>query len=425
MDKNLFLYERAKNTMVGGVNSPVRSFNSVGTSPLFIKKAFQQYVVDENDKQYLDFVNSWGANILGHSNELAINAANEQIKYGFSYGTSTKLEVEMSELLCSFLPGIEMVRMVNSGTEACMTSIRLARGITGKRKVIKFEGCYHGHSDSFLIQSGSGLATLGKPSSQGIPNSVTENTVVARYNDIESIKTCFEEHKGEIAAIIVEPVAGNMGCIPPQKGFLGFLREISSKNNTLLIFDEVMCGFRVALGGAQERYGILADIVTYGKIIGGGLPVAAVGGKRSIMEHLSPIGDVYQAGTLSGNPLGMKVGYAIIKHLLENPTIYEKLEEKGKFLEENLISLGKKHTVPLTVQRVGAMISVFFTEKEVNSFSDINSSCIQKFNEYFRFMLEKGVFLPPSAYESWFLSASMTQENLDSVIKNTELFFAL
>jgi len=417
---SISLFERAQLSIPGGVNSPVRAFKSVGGTPVFIKNAKGAYLYDEDGKRYIDYINSWGPMILGHAYEPLVNAIQEKVKDSTSFGAPTELEIKIAELIKSMAPNIDLVRMVNSGTEACMSAIRLARGYTGRNKFIKFEGCYHGHADAFLVKAGSGLATLGIQVVPGVTEGVAIDTLTAPYNDIDAIKKIIALHKNEIAAIIIEPVAGNMGCILPQKGFLEQIRRICTSEKIVLIFDEVMTGFRLAAGGAQEKLKIDADLVTFGKVIGGGLPVGAFGGKKEIMSHIAPLGKVYQAGTLSGNPIAMIAGFTLLKTLKEHPAVYEELEKKGNYLEEGLHSVLKKSGRGYVINRLGSMISLHFSDKPVRNFADASAADNQFFNKFFHDMLDHGIYLPPSAFESWFLSNALTYEDLDKTIKAAE-----
>ena len=411
------LFERAQQFIPGGVNSPARAFKSVGGTPVFLEKAKGSILTDVDGKEYIDYVGSWGPMILGHAYEPVIEAVKETAAKSTSFGAPTEIEVKMAELVKQMVPGVDKIRMVNSGTEACMSAIRVARGYTGRDKVIKFEGNYHGHGDSFLINAGSGALTLGQPSSPGVTEGTAKDTLTANFNDLNSVKKLLNEYEGEVAAIILEPVAGNMGCIPPQKGFLAGLRELCNAHDVVLIFDEVMTGFRVAMGGAQERYGVTADLVTYGKIIGAGLPVGAFGGKQEIMDVVSPVGDVYQAGTLSGNPLAMAAGYALLTELHENPLHYDELEEKTVKLATGLKDVLEEHSVPFVLNQVGSMLSIFFTEQEeVIDFKTANTTDQAFFKAYFHQMLEHGIYLPPSPFESLFLANSLTDEHLEKTI---------
>lgn len=411
------LYKRAKQFIPGGVNSPARAFNSVGGSPVFIESAKGSVIADVDGNEYLDYVGSWGPMILGHAFGPVIDAVKKTAENSTSFGAPTKIEVQMAELVQQMVPGVEKIRMVNSGTEACMSAIRVARGYTGRDKIIKFEGNYHGHGDSFLIKAGSGALTLGSPSSPGVTEGTAKDTLIAQFNDLHNVKELIKEHKGQIAGIIVEPVAGNMGCIPPKTGFLEGLREICDAEDIVLIFDEVMTGFRVARGGAQQRYGVTADLVTYGKIIGGGLPVGAYGGKEEVMNVVSPVGPVYQAGTLSGNPLAMAAGLALLNELHQHPRHYDELEEKAAYLLNGLNNVFSRHGIPVAINQVGSMISVFFTDVEVWDFKTANTTDKNLFKAFFHGMLKHGIYLPPSPFESWFLSNAHTYEQLDETIK--------
>lgn len=410
------LFERAQQSIPGGVNSPVRAFKSVGGTPPFIKRAKGTYLFDEDDNQYLDFIASWGPMILGHAREEIIDAIKHSAEQSSSFGAPTLREIEMAECIREMNPGIDMVRMVNSGTEACMSAIRLARGYTGKNKFIKFEGCYHGHGDMFLVKAGSGLATFGIQHVPGVTTGSAQDTLTATYNDLDGFAQLVRQHQDEIAAIILEPVAGNMGCIPPQPGFLEGLRKICDEENIVLIFDEVMTGFRLATGGAQEVYGVQADLVTYGKVIGAGMPVGAFGGKKAIMEQVAPLGQVYQAGTLSGNPLAMAAGLSLLKLLKDRPEIYEELEAKSSYLETELHALLKEWGGPAVINRKGSMISLFFSEHTVQEFDTAAASDIERFNRFFHALLSRGVYLPPSGFETWFLNNAMTYGDLDQTL---------
>ena len=421
--KSKQLFDRAQLSIPGGVNSPVRAFKSVGGTPLFMKSGKGAYMYDADGNQYIDYINSWGPMILGHAYEPVVNAIKEKASFSTSFGAPTELEIEVAELIKSMTPNVDMVRMVSSGTEACMSALRLARGYTGKNKFIKFEGCYHGHADAFLVKAGSGVATFNIQTIPGITAGVSADTLTAPYNDIEAVKRLADEYRGEIAAIIIEPVAGNMGCIPPAKGYLEGLRAICDKEGIVLIFDEVMTGFRLAAGGAQERLGIDADLVTYGKVIGGGLPVGAFGGKKEIMQHIAPLGNVYQAGTLSGNPIAMIAGYTMLKTLKDNPVIYQELEEKTAYLHKGLDQALKQSHIPYIINRFGSMISVHFSDKPVTNFTDAASSDNALFNKYFHYLLDEGIYLPPSAYETWFISAALSTEDIDKTVEVTERFF--
>lgn len=411
------LFERAQQFIPGGVNSPARAFNSVGGTPVFFEKAEGSILTDVDGKDYIDYVGSWGPMILGHSYEPVVKAVQEIAAKSTSFGAPTEIEVKMAELVKQMVPDIDKIRMVNSGTEACMSAIRVARGYTGRDKIIKFNGNYHGHADSFLINAGSGALTHGTPSSPGVTKGTAKDTLTAEYNDLNSVKKLIKENKDEVAAIILEPVAGNMGCIPPKEGFLDGLRALCDAHDVVLIFDEVMTGFRIAQGGAQQRYGVTADLVTYGKIIGGGLPVGAFGGKQEVMDVVSPVGPVYQAGTLSGNPLAMAAGYALLSELHENPLHYDELEEKTTYLFTGLKEVFSNHNIPAQLNRVGSMLSIFFTEEEVINFETANTTYQELFNAFFHAMLENGVYLPPSPFESFFLANTLTEEMLNQTIE--------
>lgn len=414
------LFKEAEQVIPGGVNSPVRAFKAVGGTPLFIKEAKGAYLFDEDDNKLIDYINSWGPMILGHAYEPVVEAVIERAKKGTSFGTPTALETKIAELAVSMVPNIDKIRFVNSGTEACMSAIRLARGYTKRDKIIKFAGCYHGHSDSFLIQAGSGAVTFGTPNSPGVTEGTAKDTLLATYNDLKSIEALFSANPDGIAAIIIEPVAGNMGCIPPQEGFLEGLRKLCDANNTLLIFDEVMTGFRLAKGGAQEVFGINADIVTFGKVIGGGLPVGAFAGRSEIMDYLAPIGPVYQAGTLSGNPLAMAAGYEMLKALNADVEVYNRLEEKTAYLEKGLREVLEASGVDYTVNRRGSMISIHFSKTEVKDFSTAAEGDNDNFKKFFHGMLAEGVYIAPSAYETWFITDALTYEDLDFTVKAAE-----
>jgi glutamate-1-semialdehyde 2,1-aminomutase len=411
------LFVEANKVIPGGVNSPVRAFKGVGGTPIFVKEAKGAYLYDEDGNRLIDYINSWGPMILGHAYEPVVNAVIEKAKKGTSFGMPTELETEIAKLAISMVPNIDKIRFVNSGTEACMSAIRLARGFTKRDKIIKFSGCYHGHSDSFLIAAGSGLSTFGVPNSPGVTAGTAKDTLLANYNDIENVKALFESNKNEIAAIIVEPVAGNMGCIPPKSGFLEDLRTICSENGTLLIFDEVMTGFRLAKGGVQELYGIKADIVCFGKVIGGGLPVGAFAARSAIMNYLAPLGPVYQAGTLSGNPLAMAAGLEMLKALNADAEIFNRLAEKTAYLENGIKKVLSDANVIHTINRVGSMISVHFDANHVYDFATAKNGDNDTFKKFFHGLLKRGVYIAPSAYETWFITDALTYEDLDFTIK--------
>lgn len=410
------LFQAAQEVIPGGVNSPVRAFKAVGGTPLFIQKAQGAYLIDEDNRSYIDYVNSWGPMLLGHAHPRVIEAVIERAKSGTSFGAPTELETQLAELAVKMVPNIDQIRFVNSGTEACMSAVRLARGFTGRDKMIKFSGCYHGHSDAFLIQAGSGAVTFGSPNSPGVTQGTAKDTLLARYNDLASVRELVAANPNEIACIIVEPVAGNMGCVPPVAGFLEGLREICDQNGILLIFDEVMTGFRLAKGGAQELFGIKADLVTFGKVIGGGLPVGAFAARREIMQFLAPVGPVYQAGTLSGNPLAMAAGLAMLQAIDEDPAIFTRLDEKTAYLEAGLRRVLDKTTLPYKINRTGSMISVFFNEHEVVDFETAAKGDLPRFNAFFHGLLQRNVYIAPSAFETWFLCDALTTEDLDKTI---------
>ena len=410
------LFTDAKRVIPGGVNSPVRAFKSVGGDPVFIKEAKGAYLYDEDGNKYIDFISSWGPLILGHAHPSVIDAINTQSYKGTSYGIPTELETKMAALVVELAPNVDKVRFVNSGTEACMSAVRLARGYTGRDKIIKFSGCYHGHADPFLIQAGSGASTFGMPNSPGVTPSSAKDTLIADYNNIEQVSSLFELNKNEIAAVILEPIAGNMGCVLPQENFIKELKEHCHDNGALLIFDEVMTGFRLALGGAQELLSIDADLVTYGKVIGGGLPVGAFGGRAEIMDYLAPEGPVYQAGTLSGNPIAMSAGYAMLNHLKENPNVFISLQDKTTYLANGINKILQQTTFPYQLNKTGSMISLHFTDEPVVDFKTSQKGDNEYFKRYFHAMLANGVYLPPSAYESYFLNDAITYEDLDYTI---------
>ena len=414
------LFERAKKVIPGGVNSPVRAFRAVGSNPLFIEKADGSKIYDVDGNEYIDYVCSWGPMILGHNHPEISDKVIEAVKRGLSYGAPTVSEVHIAELITKMVPNIELVRMVNSGTEAVMSAIRVARGYTGRNKIIKFEGCYHGHSDSMLVKAGSGLLTEGVPDSLGVPKNAAEDTLTAQYNDISSVERFFTENKDEIAAVIIEPVAANMGVISPVEGFLKKLRDICTKNGALLIFDEVITGFRLARGGAQEFFGVEADIVTYGKIIGGGMPVGAYGGKREIMECVAPLGGVYQAGTLSGNPVAMAAGLTQLNILNDNPEIYKVINRNAELLAQGLKDIAKKYNAEISVNVVGSLVCPFFTGKCVKNYSDAKNSNTELYAKYFNLMEKKGIYLAPSQFEAMFVSYAHTIEDITKTLKAAE-----
>ena len=414
--KSSELFAEAQLHMPGGVNSPVRAFKSVGRDPLYIQSAKGATMRDADGNEFIDYIGSWGPMIVGHAHPRVIDAIRETALSGTSFGASNAKEIELAKLIKKFVPSIEIVRMVNSGTEATMSAMRLARGFTSRDKIIKFEGCYHGHGDAFLIKAGSGVATLGLPDSPGVTQSTARDTLTARYNDIESVYALVESNKDRIAAIFIEPVGGNMGCVPARPRFLQALRDVCDAEKILLIFDEVMTGFRLAKGGAQELYGIVPDLTTFGKIIGGGLPVGAYGGRAEIMKMIAPSGPVYQAGTLSGNPLAMTAGIETLKIIEETPDFYAQLEEKSAYLASGLAEGLRKLNLNYRINRVGSMLTLFFTDQEVVDIDTAKTSDTGKFTAYFGAMLESGIYLPPSQYEAWFVSFAHTTEDLDETI---------
>lgn len=411
------LFQEAQKVIPGGVNSPVRAFKAVGGTPIFVSHAKGAYLFDVDGNKLIDYINSWGPMILGHAHPKVLSAVLAKAEKGTSFGMPTEIETEIAALAVSMVPGIEKIRFVNSGTEACMSAIRLARGFTGRDKFIKFAGCYHGHSDSFLIQAGSGAVTFGAPNSPGVTKGTAKDTLLARYNDLDQVQEMIRQNEGEIAAIIIEPVAGNMGCIPPIPGFLQGLRTLCDEHGILLIFDEVMTGFRLAKGGAQAYYGVTADMVTFGKIIGGGLPVGAFAARAEIMNYLAPEGPVYQAGTLSGNPLAMAAGLAMLSELDKHPEIYISIDRKTAYLKNGLESVFVKKGVPVCINRVGSMISVHFTEKKVIDLDTAAMAALgDSFNRFFHGMLNHGVYVPPSAYESWFICEALSLADIDQTV---------
>ncbi|WEG14041.1 glutamate-1-semialdehyde 2,1-aminomutase [Pullulanibacillus sp. KACC 23026] len=422
ISRSVQAFEKAKKVMPGGVNSPVRAFKSVDLSPVFIKEGKGSRVTDIDGNTYIDYVLSWGPLILGHAQPNVVQAIKETAERGTSFGAPNLLETELAELVIDRVRSIDVVRMVNSGTEATMSALRLARGFTGRDKILKFEGCYHGHGDSLLIKAGSGVATLGLPDSPGVPKGIAQNTITVPYNDLDGVKFAFEKFGEEIAAIIVEPVAGNMGVVPPLPGFLEGLRQITEEYGSLLIFDEVMSGFRVDYYSAQGRFGITPDLTCLGKVIGGGLPVGAYGGRRDIMERVAPAGNIYQAGTLSGNPLAMAAGLATLSQV--KPEDYKGFEQKATRLEEGYLAAAEKHRVPLTVNRIGSMIGLFFTDKQVINYETAKSANLDHFTSYFRMMLEQGISLPPSQFEGLFLSTAHSMEDIEATIQAADYAFS-
>lgn len=417
------LFTEAKKYIPGGVNSPVRAFKAVGGDPIFIKEAKGAYLFDEDDNKYIDYIASWGPLILGHAHQPVLDAVIEKAKKGTSFGIPTEIETELAKLAVSMVPNIDKIRFVNSGTEACMSAVRLARGYTGKDKIIKFAGCYHGHSDSFLIQAGSGAVTFGSPNSPGVTQGTAKDTLFANYNDLEGVKNLVEANKGEIAAIIIEPVAGNMGCIIPSDEFIKGLRELCTQEGILLLFDEVMTGFRLGKGGAQEALGVDADIVMFGKVIGGGLPVGAFAARGEIMSHLAPEGPVYQAGTLSGNPLAMSAGLAMLTELNTKPEIFTSLAKKTEYLHKGIAAVLTEKGVMHQINRFGSMISVHFCENPVMDFESSAKGNNDTFKKYFHGMLDQGIYLPPSAFESYFLNDAISYSDLDKTIEAVRKVF--
>ncbi|WP_037316726.1 glutamate-1-semialdehyde 2,1-aminomutase [Salegentibacter sp. Hel_I_6] len=412
------LFAAAQKVIPGGVNSPVRAFKAVGGDPIFIEKAEGAYLFDEDGNKLIDYINSWGPMILGHAHKPVVEAVVEKARKGTSFGTPTEIETKIAELAVKMVPNIDKIRMVNSGTEATMSAVRLARGFTGKEKIIKFAGCYHGHSDSFLIQAGSGAITFGAPNSPGVTQGTAKDTLLANYNDLENVESLVEANKEEIACIIIEPVPGNMGCIPPTEGFLEGLRKICDETGILLVFDEVMTGFRLAAGGVQERLGVNADIVCFGKVIGGGLPVGAFAARNEIMDYLAPVGPVYQAGTLSGNPLAMAAGLAMLTELNTNRNIFESIDKKTAYLHEGMEKVLAQNNIEFTINRVGSMISVHFGKEPVTDFASAATSAnLGTFNKFFHGMLENGIYIAPSAYETWFISDALSYKDLDATIE--------
>ncbi|KGQ31730.1 glutamate-1-semialdehyde aminotransferase [Gallibacterium genomosp. 2] len=423
MTSSVTLFEKAQQFIPGGVNSPVRAFNGVSGTPVFIQRAQGAYLYDSEGKQYIDYVGSWGPMVLGHNHPSILNAVIETAKNGLSFGAPTELEIELAELVCRLVPSLEMVRMVNSGTEATMSAIRLARGYTKRDKIIKFEGCYHGHADSLLVKAGSGALTLGQPSSPGVPSDFAKHTLTCTYNDLSSVEEMFKQYPNEIACIIVEPVAGNMNCVPPKPGFLQGLRQLCDQYGALLIIDEVMTGFRVSLAGAQSYYDVKPDLTTLGKIIGGGMPVGAFGGKKEIMQYIAPTGPVYQAGTLSGNPIAMAAGIACLTELAK-PENEKLLAEKTKTLAEGLRTLAKKHQIPFVVNYIGGMFGLFFTDRgKVECYQEVMKCDVERFKKFFHSMLEQGVYLAPSAFEAGFMSLAHSSQDIQTTLAAADKAF--
>jgi glutamate-1-semialdehyde 2,1-aminomutase len=414
--KSQHLFERAQASIPGGVNSPARAFRSVGGTPVFIERGEGARLYDVDGNSYLDYVGSWGPLLLGHRHPRVIEALREVLAVGTSFGAPTQREVEIAELICELVPSIEMVRLVNSGTEATMSALRAARGFTGRDLAVKFIGCYHGHVDSLLVKAGSGVATLGITDSAGVPRAFADTTIPLPFNSIEAVEQCFAQHGRNIACVILEPVVGNMGCVPPQAGFLEALRQITTLHGALLIFDEVMTGFRLALGGAQELFGVTPDLTTLGKVIGGGLPVGAYGGRLDVMRQVAPLGPVYQAGTLSGNPLAVAGGLAMLRELRKLPGIYDALDGRGKRLADGVANAARKAGVALTINRVGSMITFFFHEGPVRNFEEASRSDTKRFGRFFHGMLDAGIYLPCSQYEAAFLSAELTDQDIEATI---------
>jgi len=419
------LFEQAKTVIPGGVNSPVRAFNGVGGNPIFFTKGEGAYLFDADGKKYIDYVASWGPMILGHANQAVVNAVKETLEKGLGFGAPTEIETILAKKVCELMPSIELVRMVSSGTEATMSAIRLARGFTGRDKIVKFEGCYHGHSDSLLVKAGSGALTLGVPTSPGVPAALAEHTLTLEYNNVDQVREVLSEVGDEVACIIVEPVAGNMNCIPPVDGFLQGLREVCDAHGVVLIFDEVMTGFRVALGGAQAYYGVKPDLTTLGKVIGGGLPVGAFGGKREIMEYIAPLGPVYQAGTLSGNPMSMSAGLAMLNALSDDVNFYQNLNEKVQMLTDGILAQAQANNIGMTANVVGGMFGLFFTDSDsVTNFNEASTCDVERFKKFYHLMLEEGIYMAPSAYEAGFVSSAHSAEDIQATIDATGRVFA-
>ncbi|MCD8248796.1 MAG: glutamate-1-semialdehyde 2,1-aminomutase [Lachnospiraceae bacterium] len=423
MGRSEELFQEAVSLMPGGVNSPVRAFGSVGMTPRFIASGEGAYLTDADGKRYLDYVGSWGPMILGHAHPVVLEKVAEACRKGLSFGAATEAEVDMARLIHQMVPSVEMMRMVNSGTEVVMSAIRAARGFTGRDKIVKFEGCYHGHTDAMLVKAGSGVMTAGVPDSSGVPKGATQDTLLAAYNDLACVEKLFDKYGKEIAAVILEPVGANMGVVLPEPGFLGGLRKLCTENGSLLIFDEVITGFRLARGGAQEYFGVTADLVTYGKIIGGGMPVGAYGGRREIMEVVSPVGSVYQAGTLSGNPVAMAAGLAQLGYLNEHPEVYSRLEALGERLFGGIGKILEEKKLPWRVNHIGSLGSLFFTTEPVRDYTSARTADTARFKEYFRHMLEAGIYLAPSQFEAIFLSAAHSEEDIDFTLGVIQDFF--
>ncbi len=423
-EKSAELFKRAIDVMPGGVNSPVRAFNSVGGVPRFIENAKAQYLYDKDGNRYIDYIGSWGPMILGHNDDRVLNAVKKQLEKGMSYGASTELEVEMAELICNIVPAVEMIRMVNSGTEAVMSAIRAARGFTGRNKVIKFEGCYHGHADLMLVKAGSGVMTAGVPDSSGVPEGCVKDTLTAIYNNIDSVKKLFDENKNEIACVIVEPVAANMGVVLPENNFLSNLRKICTENGALLILDEVITGFRLQLEGASGYFDIKPDLVTYGKIIGGGMPVGAYGGRKDVMSVVSPVGNVYQAGTLSGNPIAMRAGITQLTILKNEKEIYAKINNLGEMFRQGVKNIIDKYSLPCTVNGIGSLSTIFFTPNKVTNYDEAKKADIEAFSKFFNFMIDRGNYFGASQYEAVFISSAHSEENIAKTLSDIEEYFS-
>ncbi len=424
MTRSHELFQRARRHIPGGVNSPVRAFKGVGGEPVFFERGEGPYLWDVDGRRYIDYVGSWGPMILGHAHPDVVAAVQETAARGLGFGAPTEIEIEMADLVCELVPSMDLVRMVNSGTEATMSAIRLARGFTGRDKIVKFEGCYHGHSDSLLVKAGSGALTLGVPTSPGVPVALAEHTITLEYNNLDQVREAFAHVGGQIAAVIVEPVAGNMNCVPPAPGFLEGLREICDQYESVLIFDEVMTGFRVALGGAQALYDVRPDLTTLGKVLGGGMPVGAFGGRREIMEQIAPLGPVYQAGTLSGNPVAMAAGLATLRHVMQ-PGFHETLAEQTRRLTDGILERAERHGIPMTANAVGGMFGLFFTDRdEVRNFYDVSQCDIDRFRLFFHGMLEAGVYLAPSAYEAGFVSAAHGDAEIEATLEAADRVLA-